>query len=101
VAESFWLGAFAKAIATVVSFPFSRAKVMITTDVGSGTGEAGEANGTRKPKQSKSAMVTLIEVLKRDGVVSLYQGLTVRVALNNNNCSIEFGRGVVILVLTA
>ena len=76
MAESFWLGAFAKAVATVVSFPFSRAKVMITT--GSISDEEG-VEGSEKEgenRQKKSAIVVLYEVLRRDGVVSLYQGLT-------------------------
>jgi hypothetical protein len=64
MAESFWLGAFAKAIATVVTFPYSRAKVMLTT-------------ATKKNDDGKEegVMITLYKVMQEEGVAALFQGL--------------------------
>jgi len=60
--ESFWLGAFSKAIATVATFPFSRAKVMVASGGGGGGGGA-------------NIFKVLWLLYHKDGMAGLFQGL--------------------------
>lgn len=61
--ESFWLGAFAKAIATVATFPFSRAKIMAS-------------DGEQLSETDENVLQVLWKVYQTDGVSGLFQGLT-------------------------
>jgi hypothetical protein len=70
MAESFWLGAFAKAVATVVTFPYSRAKVMLTTAATKKRGDEKEAE--------EGVMTTLYKIMQEKGAGALFQGLVVR-----------------------
>ena len=60
----------------MVSFPFSRAKVLISADVVKVDTDEGESCNEKEIQPAKkSAIAVLFEVLQRDGVISLYQGL--------------------------
>ena len=66
--ESFFLGAFAKAIATIVTFPWSRAKVL--------SAKGGTPSNDGAPKENETTMQILTRVYRKDGVAGVYQGLT-------------------------
>ena len=81
--ESFVLGAFAKAMATITTYPFSRAKVMTSTRATStDEGMSAEASakvssihaGTKKNVR-KSMLYVLWEVFQTKGLAGLYQGI--------------------------
>jgi len=59
--QSFWLGAFAKAVATIMTYPVTRAKLMIQCN--------------RNDKEPKPASALLSEIIKDDGVAGLFKGL--------------------------
>ncbi|CAM9527456.1 unnamed protein product [Ectocarpus sp. 6 AP-2014] len=75
--QAFVIGAISRAVATVIVFPYIRAKVIIMSKK---TGE-GSGNGTKPP--STSILSSLITLLKDDGFSALFQGITP-----------EIGRGV-------
>ena len=68
VAEAFWVGAFAKALATVITYPYIRAKVLLQRKRPAG-GEGGDGYDAR------SATGVLRQVLAREGVRGAYRGL--------------------------
>jgi adenine nucleotide transporter 17 len=91
-AEAFLLGMVARTIATVVVFPFLRAKVVMqtrktttrestttaedadgTTTTDDATTDNGNSNGSTSKKDS--VLTLLLEIWKSKGVAGLYQGL--------------------------
>ena len=59
--QSFWLGAFAKAVATVSTYPVQRAKMIVQCD--------------REQIEAKPLSATLVEIIRRDGTAGLFKGL--------------------------
>lgn len=58
--QSFWLGAFAKAVATVSTYPVQRAKMIVQCD---------------RDEEVKPLRATLMEIIRRDGPGGLFKGL--------------------------
>jgi len=59
--QSFWLGALAKAVATVSTYPVQRAKMIVQCD--------------REEKEAKPLITTLREIMAKDGASGLFKGL--------------------------
>jgi hypothetical protein len=69
--EAFLLGMVARTVATVVVFPFLRAKVLLQTAKEPDTASASLSTTTSKP----SVITLLTKVYERDGLAGLFQGL--------------------------
>eukprot|EP00752_Nemacystus_decipiens_P016768 g15005.t1 len=66
--QAFVIGAISRAVATVIVFPYIRAKVLIMSRK---TGEGGGGG----PAASTSILSSLVTILKDDGVSALFQGI--------------------------
>ena len=66
-AEAFWIGAFAKAVATVVTYPYIRAKVLLQKKRPAG----GDGDGY----DAQTASGVLAQVLEKEGARGMYRGL--------------------------
>nr|CCA13945.1 Mitochondrial Carrier (MC) Family putative [Albugo laibachii Nc14] len=74
--EAFVLGAIARSIATIILFPYIRAKVLAQTQKNdSASVENALIDGQIRSKNEESTLNTLRQVYQEDGVVGLYQGL--------------------------
>ncbi|CCI40132.1 unnamed protein product [Albugo candida] len=74
--EAFFLGAIARSIATIILFPYIRAKVLAQTqknDPGSVENELYDSQ--IRSNKEESTLDTLRQVYQEDGVVGLYRGL--------------------------
>lgn len=69
VNQAFVIGAISRAVATVVVFPYIRAKVIIMSR------ETGEGGGGSGSAASTSILSSLMTILKDDGVSALFQVL--------------------------
>jgi adenine nucleotide transporter 17 len=66
--EAFWLGAFSKAVATIVTFPHVRAKVL-------------EQSGVEKFKGMNSNSI-ITRLIITDGVTCLFSGMKIQLIKN-------------------
>ncbi|KIK37461.1 hypothetical protein CY34DRAFT_810331 [Suillus luteus UH-Slu-Lm8-n1] len=82
---SFLLGAFSKTLATIVTYPYIMAKVRIQarsadTDASESKGLPGGRDGNTKPKVIHvGALSLLLRVLRKEGFVGWYQGMSAQV----------------------
>ncbi|KAG1750078.1 mitochondrial carrier [Suillus lakei] len=83
---SFLLGAFSKTLATIVTYPYIMAKVRIqarSADVDASESEGlpgGGRNGNTKPKAKQAdALGLLLRVLRKEGFVGWYQGMSAQI----------------------
>ena len=81
-AEAFWLGAFTKALATVVTYPPTRVKAMIqnrssSSSSSSSTSSLPSAGGGGGGDRGQSSVAAVMVAIHRtEGVAGLYSGLT-------------------------
>lgn len=73
--QSFFVGAMSKTLATVVTYPYIMAKVRIQAS-GSSSGDSDLPSPATEKKQSKSAVSLLRNVLKDEGLLGWYQGMS-------------------------
>jgi hypothetical protein len=82
---SFLIGAFSKTLATIVTYPYIMAKVRIqarSTDKDTSESEdlPGDQIGNTKPKAKQSgALSLLLRVLRKEGFVGWYQGMSAQI----------------------
>lgn len=75
-AEAFVLGMIARTIATVICFPYVRAKVLLQKAKKSNDGAGGDAEqGQGEPQKELTMGGVLFSALEKDGIAGLYQGL--------------------------
>lgn len=75
--RAFWLGALARALAVLLTFPFTRARTIIQAQEGNKKkdDDAKEGNGGSGSGGSKSILGLLLQLVREEGVGSLYRGL--------------------------
>lgn len=82
---TFLLGAFSKMLATIVTYPYIMAKVRIQarsgdTDASESDSLPGGQNGKTKPKAKQAgALDLLLRVLRKEGFVGWYQGMSAQI----------------------
>lgn len=82
---SFLLGAFSKTLATIVTYPYIMAKVRIQArsadmDASESKGLPGGQDGNTKPKAIHvGALSLLLRVLRKEGFVGWYQGMSAQI----------------------
>jgi adenine nucleotide transporter 17 len=82
--EAFLLGAVGRVIATLLTYPFFRAKQLSQAGAGAGDGASGAAKGGKKKKQRRGGILAQVgAIFEQSGVGGLYQG-----------CPAEMARGV-------
>lgn len=75
---TFMLGAFSKTLATIVTYPYIMAKVRIQAR--STERDALEGGGNTKPKaKHPGALSLLLKVLRKEGFVGWYQGMSAQI----------------------
>ena len=77
-AEAFWLGAAAKAFATLVTFPAIRAKLLIQTkgsEKDQDSTKPKSVNTHALAKAGSSMNAVLAQLLRREGILGLYKGV--------------------------
>ena len=82
VAEAFWVGAFAKALATVITYPYIRAKVLLQRKRPAGDGY-----------DARSATGVLRQVLAREGARGAYRGLRPQLIKGVTNAALMLNNG--------
>uniref|UniRef100_A0A7S2D704 Uncharacterized protein n=1 Tax=Octactis speculum TaxID=3111310 RepID=A0A7S2D704_9STRA len=75
-AESLWMGLVSKAIASVVTYPLSRAKTqMQTLRAPVGKAQSGESGSRESAVQSRGLLSYLAAICRKEGVAGLFRGL--------------------------
>ena len=74
-AEAFWLGAVAKAFATLVTFPAIRAKLLIQTKGSEKDQASTKPKSANKRAEPVSMHAVLAQLLRSEGILGLYKGV--------------------------
>ena len=68
------LGAVARAVATILVYPYIRAKVLAQSQ-NKASKKSGESNGKSEKRDSSGLGSVIAETIKNEGVLGLYRGL--------------------------
>lgn len=73
--EAFWLGAVAKVIATALTYPYMRAKVIMQAGEPTGASKSEPGTPTVSACRSDSVAEVLLRIVNQDGVAALWSGM--------------------------